>query len=728
MDAQSLNVIGQLLALNLSLIPLDDPADTTQTDPKRIGKVPVVAWKQYQGQPADADQLEQWFGNGHNYNIGIVTGAVSGVVVVDLDSCGAAEWAEVHLPKTPMRTQTAKGRHDFYRHPGIPVRNKARLKTANQTIKLDVRGDGGYVVGPGSVHETGVRYEMIGTWPDTLDALPVFDPAWLATAERPSSNITGDNSTPNPVRQSSAIAQERLRRARAYLRATPPAIQGQGGDTHTYQVVCRIVRGFDLAESDARDVLQEWNTTCIPAWSERELDEKIAGALKYGTEPIGARAEGRDQGVTGHTLPAHVTDAGVGDDSGREHTETPAAQRTITLTSASAITVRPVRWLEADRLALGTLGLLGGREGVGKTIYGYTLTAGITRGILPGVYYGTPRGVIVVATEDSWEHTIVPRLMAAGADLDRVYRVDVVTAEGTDTMLSLPCDLVALERVVRDVQAALILLDPLLSRLDAELDTHKDAEVRIALEPLVTLAETADVYVLGIIHVNKSSSTDPLTMLMGSRAFAAVARSVLFVLSDPEDETVRLLGQPKNNLGRTDLPTRSFRIVGEKVADTDEGPVWTGKLDWLPESDRSIAEAVDAAAASSGDRTATSEAADWLHDFLTDQGGACDSATIKREGGTAGHSANALKRARQRLRVICEAVGFPRRTYWQLPQSDHARGGTPPTGLTGPTGPTESGGRHRESTAAPINTQLAQSAQSGDTPRARELTDLRGNR
>ena len=218
------------------------------------------------------------------------------------------------------------------------------------------------------------------------------------------------------------------------------------------------------------------------------------------------------------------------------HTKPPAL-RTIKLTPASSITVRPVRWLEEDRLPLGTLGLLGGREGIGKTIYASTLAASITRGTLSGVYHGTPRAVIVAATEDSWEHTIVPRLMAAGANLDLVYRVDVETAEGTDTMLSLPCDLVALERAVRDVQAAMVLLDPLLSRLDADLDTHKDAEVRMALEPLVKLADAVDVYVLGIIHVNKGSSTDPLTLLMGSRAFAAVARSVLFVLTDPEDET-----------------------------------------------------------------------------------------------------------------------------------------------------------------------------------------------
>ena len=292
------DVIGQLLALNLSLIPVEPG-----------GKVPAVRWKEFQESPADAGQLEQWFGNSHGYNIGIVTGAVSGVVVVDLDSPAAEQWAEVHLPRTPMRTRTAKGRHDYYRHPGTPVRNAARIKSADQTIELDVRGDGGYVVGPGSVHETGARYEMIRAWPDSLDALPVFDPAWLAMEERPSSNITGDTS-PTPATRHVRRARERgdrkelLSRARAYLRATPPAVQGEGGDTHTYQVVCRIVRGFDLAESDARELLLQWNAGCVPPWSERELDEKIAAALKYGTEPIGARAEGS----TSRILPDRITE------------------------------------------------------------------------------------------------------------------------------------------------------------------------------------------------------------------------------------------------------------------------------------------------------------------------------------------------------------------------------------------------------------------------------------
>ena len=413
-----------------------------------------------------------------------------------------------------------------------------------------------------------------------------------------------------------------------------------------------------------------------------------------GVPPKGDVSDWLDAGHTKEELlallratPAYDPDvAGDADGVSDRVNDQAKRQRQVILTPASAIPMRPVRWLWENRLALGTLALLGGREGVGKTICAYTLSAGITRGTLPGDYLGTPRAVIVAATEDSWGHTIVPRLMAADADLDLVYRVDVTSIEGTDTTLSLPCDLAALEQVVRKVRAGLIILDPLISRLDATLDSHKDAEVRLALEPLVKLAEATDALVLGLIHVNKSASSDPLTLLMGSRAFAAVARAVLFVLVDPDDESVRLLGQPKNNLGRTDLPTLQFRIVGKKVADTAEGPVWTGKLEWLGESDRSIREAVEA---STGDRTATGEAADWLEDYLTSVDGTQDSQTIQEEGRRAGHSKNALYRAKDKLRITSDTSGFPRKARWSLPPVVPSSGGAPTTGTTGNSGNTD---------------------------------------
>lgn len=353
--------------------------------------------------------------------------------------------------------------------------------------------------------------------------------------------------------------------------------------------------------------------------------------------------------------------------------ETPArtGKRSITLTPASTVKLRAVRWLWDGRLPLGSLCLLGGREGIGKSTAAYTLAADITRGRLDGDHKGTPRAVIVCATEDSWGHTIAPRLLAAGADLDRVYRVDVSTGDGTSGSLSLPNDVTALERQMRDVGAALLLLDPLMSRLDAALDTHKDSQVRQALEPLSALADRTGATVLGLIHVNKSRTSDPLSSLMGSRAFAAVARSVLYVIADQEDVGLRLLGLAKNNLGRSDLPTLRFRIESAHVADTDEGPIWTGKLEWAGEDPRSLSDVLEDAHDTSDNRGATNDAGQWLLGYLADNGGTAPLADIKRDGlKDGGHNYDALKRARRRVKVTYTNTNtVPRTTFWSLPDT-----------------------------------------------------------
>src|ERR1035437_8263960 len=120
--------------------------------------------------------------------------------------------------------------------------------------------------------------------------------------------------------------------------------------------------------------------------------------------------------------------------------ETSTGLRHVVLTSAASIKPRPVFWLWKNRLALGTLGLLAGREGVGKSTLGYWIAARITQGDRCGCFAGTPKAVLVCATEDSWEHIIVPRLMAAGADLTRLYLVGVVTALDIRVGMSLPRD------------------------------------------------------------------------------------------------------------------------------------------------------------------------------------------------------------------------------------------------------------------------------------------------
>ena len=261
--------IGALLALNFSLFPIL-PRD----------KKPAIRWKRYQDNHPTSDELQEWFKHSAHYNIGVVTGVISLLVVVDTDTDEGEHGVRDDLPETPFMVKTAKGFHRYYRHPGGTVRNKARIREG-----VDIRADGGYVLGPGSVHPSGITYQPIRYLPKSLDALPVFDLAWI---ESKKSHARTTTHLPSRRRSESMDPTRPVQRARDYLAKVPPAIEGQAGDTRTFTVVCRIVRGFDLTDVEALDVLTNWNATCVPPWSENELEEKIRNARKYGTEPLAA--------------------------------------------------------------------------------------------------------------------------------------------------------------------------------------------------------------------------------------------------------------------------------------------------------------------------------------------------------------------------------------------------------------------------------------------------------
>ncbi|SOH02802.1 bifunctional DNA primase/polymerase [Candidatus Kuenenia stuttgartiensis] len=141
---------------NFSIIPLIGKipdASVLPKEPNEKGE-PKPTWRPYQKRKPTQDELQKWFGNGSKRNIGIVTGTISGIAVVDLDGREAIQLAkDLELPDTPV-VKTARGYHLYYRYrPGI--RN---FQKRDDLPGIDVRGDGGYVVAPPSIHTSGVQY------------------------------------------------------------------------------------------------------------------------------------------------------------------------------------------------------------------------------------------------------------------------------------------------------------------------------------------------------------------------------------------------------------------------------------------------------------------------------------------------------------------------------------------------------------------------------------------
>lgn len=357
--------------------------------------------------------------------------------------------------------------------------------------------------------------------------------------------------------------------------------------------------------------------------------------------------------------------------------DAPPTTRRVRLTPAAGIRLRPTYWLWDGRMPHGAITIGPGREGIGKSLFCAWLAARVTLGELPGAHYGTPKSVIYAATEDSWERTLAGRLVVAGADMQRVFRVEVEHIGGMTLPLSLPkdCDAMAEEITAHDV--ALLIVDPLISVLDEKINPHADRDLRTGLEPLAKLADQTGCTIFGLAHFNKASGTDVLSRIMGGRAFSAVARAVIaFARNTRDGDGSCVISQVKNNLGKLDLP--SLRYVVESVElDTEEGPAEWGQMVITGETNLHVNDLLDDAPPSREDtdkRKEIDRAAAWLLEYLPEQaepvpgehGKGLLSTDIYAAGAEVGPwSDQQLKRAKEKTPFTARKVG--KVWYWLVP-------------------------------------------------------------
>jgi archaellum biogenesis ATPase FlaH len=338
----------------------------------------------------------------------------------------------------------------------------------------------------------------------------------------------------------------------------------------------------------------------------------------------------------GLTLLAHGRDF---PDEITEKSTSPARGRNLVIRTASTITPKRVEWLVEHFIPKGAITLLSGREGLGKSLLSLHWAALLTLGNLGG----RDQDVIIITAEDSPAHVIVPRLIAVGADLNRVHFLEVHQDGILAGSIVLPIDIHALEEIITSYDVGLLIIDPLSSSLSPTIDSHKDASVRQALDPLSKMADRTQVSVLAVMHLNKGQGIDLNSRVMGSRAFIAVARAHIVVALDPEDESQRVAALAKSNLGPTDIPAIGFRVESRDLPTGSTGvAIVTGK--------RHIA--LCDLATPSEDQQEQSNASSWLLDYLSDNGGEASKVDIEREGRAVGYSPEQLRRAREATVVI----------------------------------------------------------------------------
>lgn len=290
---------------------------------ERHGEQSKLPTRQWQGKaqwqvdtvpPMTPAEIEEHWGKFPDHNVGIVTGHASGVVVVDCDTPEAEAWALANLPATDWRVRTGRGLQLGYRQPGFQIKTAAKLgcrllkekdappeahakacSVGGACCGMDIRGHGGFVGMPPSLHKTGRLYEWEAAF--EVETLPEYDPKWIpfcdtVRREKPKEadafEPDFDNDRPDaPL----AVANK----AAAWAAAQPPAISGQGGRNQTFKVAATLIRDYALSTKQAWGIFKAYNERCVGPWTDQELWGKLTDAALKGTAEIGKR---RTEGVT----------------------------------------------------------------------------------------------------------------------------------------------------------------------------------------------------------------------------------------------------------------------------------------------------------------------------------------------------------------------------------------------------------------------------------------------
>ena len=297
-----------------------------------------------------------------------------------------------------------------------------------------------------------------------------------------------------------------------------------------------------------------------------------------------------------------------------------------------------VEWVWHPYIPRGKLTLLEGDPGQGKSWITLAIATALSLGHgLPGEDKSrSPGRVLIMTAEDGLGDTVRPRLDDMGADVDRIYASETVDSFDDE-------GLEVLAHRARVLRPDLIIVDPLVAYIGARVDIHRANETREVLSRLASIAEQTPSAILAVRHLNKGSGGKAIYRGLGSIDFTATVRSVLLVGQDPEDTTNGAVVHIKSNLAPTG------ESLGYRLSPQD-GFAWTGPSSIT--ADELLGTSSDASG--NVDEFLLAELAEPRR-----------STEILAAGLEQGFSRRTLQRAKKRLNVTAERVGFGGDAYWQ---------------------------------------------------------------
>jgi putative DNA primase/helicase len=351
----------------------------------------------------------------------------------------------------------------------------------------------------------------------------------------------------------------------------------------------------------------------------------------------------------------------------------PEAEPMAGLVCAAGIKPEPINWLWEGWLAGGKLHILAGAPGTGKTTVALALAATVScGGRWPDGARATPGHVLIWSSEDDAKDTLVPRLIAMGTDLKRVHFIQTAADRDRVRAFDPATDIAQLRAAIKQlgIRPDLLIVDPIVSAVAG--DSHKGSETRRSLQPLVDLGVAEGCAVLGISHFSKGTAgRDVIERVTGSLAFGALARLVFAAAKMPDDQGGgRFIARAKSNIG---IDGGGFKYELQQHALPDHAGISASVLHW-GDAIQGNARDILAQAEATEDpetRSQTSEAEDWLRDFLLD--GQVKATDAIKKSKIAGISEKALRAARERLKVKPRKQAYTGGWVWSLPHPQDAQ-------------------------------------------------------
>jgi putative DNA primase/helicase len=600
-------------------------------DCDKPGKHPAIkGWNKEAS--TDPAKIEGWWGNRPDRGIGIATGEGSGLTVLDVDGDEGVEelgrLAEAGgMPMTPCSSSRPGRFHYYFAHnPAI------KSKSKNIGAKLDTRSDNGYVVAPPSRHATGSTY----TW--------IVPPSTTKVAPWPEFLVDGKRTEKKHERPQ----KERFAPARDEAKLIAALEHIDRDDEERWSQVGWIL-GRAYSQGDAGyAIYRTWSA------KSRKFNPKRTKAHYYESS---AKPSGTV--LTTSSIYAWAKEAGW---------EPPEMQRRDLVTvRASDVVPKKVLWLWPGLFARGKVSLCAGDPGLGKSLITLSIASVISNGgQWPATREKCEAGeVLLVSGEDDLQDTIVPRLIAAGADCSKVHIVELVreinsqNGKVTPRSFSLQTDMEQLEHELskHEGRISLVGIDPI-GAFTGSVDTHKNSDVRGLLMPLSQMAAKFNVAVLVTQHLNKTSGGTAMYRITGSLAFVAAARAAFVVMKDTDDPSRRLMMPVKNNLA-----VDTFGLAYSIRADEN-------KVAYISWEDKVITgEEVDAllSAPATQESPKLQEAEDWLRrQFIDTQ--VVSFEEIQKRADAKGLSMRTINKAKAALGVESQKTGLKGGWVWSMPR------------------------------------------------------------